>query len=338
MIWADLFRAVALTSVAIALWLETLTFGHLVLVALVDGSLFVFFNLAENAAIPKIVPPEQLATALAQNEARTRGSALVGQPLGGLLFQIGRAWPFVVDAASYVFSIFMLAAIRTEFRERAVSEREPIVREVVEGFRWLWRQPFIRATSLLVAGGNFIFQALLLVVVVVATDRGGSPSQVGLILSFIGVGGLLGSFVAPAAQRHLSTRTIVVGVNWIWAAMLPLIALRLPPLALGPVIGVMAFVGPTWNVLVSTYELSLIPDRLLGRVTSVILMLAWGSIPLGSLVAGALLEWLPPAWAVLSLAGVMTVVATIATASPAVRRAPALPEPTPARAGEPVPV
>lgn len=337
MIWSDLIRAATLLSIGLALWAGSLTFWHVTLVAFLDGAFFVIFNLAENAAIPKVVPPEQLPTALAQNEARTRGSALAGGPLGGVLFGIGRAWPFVADAVSYVVSIFTLAAIKTRFREDTAPQHEPLVREVVEGFGWLWRQPFIRATSLLVAGGNFIFQALLLVVIVVATERGAAPAEVGLMLSFIGVGGLLGSFVAAWAQRHLSARTIIVGVNWAWAALLPLIALPIPWYAIGPVIGFMAFVGPTWNVLVSTYELSLIPDRLLGRVTSVILMLAWGSIPLGSLVAGAALEWLDQAPAVLSLAGMMAVVAIIATFSPAVRHAPALPEPTPMREPEPVP-
>jgi hypothetical protein len=99
----------------------------------------------------------------------------------------------------------------------------------------------------------------------------------------------------------------------------------------------MAFVGPTWNVLVSTYELSLIPDRLLGRVESVILLLAWGSIPLGSLVAGSLLEWLGPTSAIYALSGVMALVALAATISPAVRHAPPLPTSQPGGEAAPVP-
>lgn len=337
MIWCDVARAVALAGIAIAFWLERLTFAQIAVTAFVDGSLFVFFNLAENAAIPKVVPPQQLSTALAQNEARTRGSALAGQPLGGLLFQLGRAWPFVVDAVSYVVSIGTLALIRSEFREDRVPDRAPLVSEVVEGFRWLWRQPFIRATSLLVAGNNFILQGLILTVIVVAKARGAPDGQVGVILAFLGVGGLLGSFVAPWAQRRLPARAIVLGVNWSWALLLPLIALHLPPLAIAPVIGLMAFVGPSWNVLVSTYELSLIPDALLGRVTSVILLLAWGSIPFGSLAAGWFLERLDPAPAVLALSGIMGLLALAATLSRAIRETPPLPQPTPQRTPEAVP-
>lgn len=324
MIWCDLGRGAALASMAIALWLGRLTFAQTVVVAFVEGSLFVIFNLAENAAIPKVVAPEQLSTAIAQNEARTRGSALAGQPLGGLLFGLARALPFVADALSYVVSVVTLAFIHTDFQTEPPPKRDRLYRQAAEGFRWLWSHPFIRATSLLIAGTNFVVQAVILVVIVVAKGRGASSFETGVILAFIGVGGLLGSFVAAWAQRHLSARAIVVGVNWGWAALLPLMALPLPPLALGPIIGLMAFMGPTWNVLVSTYELSLIPDRLLGRVESVILMLAWGAIPLGSLVAGSLLEWLGSGAAILALTGLMAIVALIATASPAVRHAPPL--------------
>jgi MFS family permease len=55
MIWCDLGRGAAVLSIPIALWLERLTFTQIVVVAFVEGSLFVLFNLAENAAIPKIV-------------------------------------------------------------------------------------------------------------------------------------------------------------------------------------------------------------------------------------------------------------------------------------------
>jgi MFS family permease len=337
MIWCDLGRGVALASIAIAIWLARLTLAQIVIVAFVEGSLFVFFNLAENASIPRIVTSEQLSTALAENEASTRGSTLAGAPLGGLLFGLAQALPFVVDALSYIVSIGTIAVIRSEFRLEVPTEREPLHREVAEGFQWLWSQPFIRATSLLVAGFNFIIQGLLLVVIVVAGSRGASDAEIGFIWAFVGVGALLGSFVAAWAQRRLPPRAIVLGVNWLWVVLLPLMAVPAPAVALAPIIGLMAFVAPTWNVLVSTYELSMIPDRLLGRVESVILLLAWGAMPLGSLTAGVLLEWLAPSTAVLTLSCVMAVVAIAATVSPAVRNPPPLPRPEPETATQPQP-
>ena len=325
MIWCDLGRGVAVLSVAIAIWIEHLTMTQMVVVAFVEGSLFVFFNLAQNAAIPNVVTSEELSRALSQNEAGARGTALAGGPLGGLLLGIGRALPFVFDAVSFVVSIGTVAATRTEFRSHPPAQRDKLHREVAEGLRWLWHNPFIRATSLLFAGGNFIVNAVILAVIVVARGRGASPAQTGVIYSFIGIGALLGALVSAWAQRHVPPKVIIIGANWAIAALVVAMAIPAPAFVIGPIIGALAFLVPTLSVLVSTYELSLIPDRLLGRVESVILLLAWGSIPFGSLIAGSLLEWLGSTAALLTLGGVMSLVAIAATLSPAIRHTPPLP-------------
>jgi MFS family permease len=325
MIWCDLGRGIVIISIALALWAGLLTFTQVVAVAFVEGSLFVFFNLAQNAAIPNVVTGDQLGRALAQNEAGARGAALAGGPIGGLLFGISRALPFVFDAVSFIASIGTIAMTRAEFRSEARTERDTLLREVAEGFRWLWHNPFLRATSLLFAGGNFIVNAAILSVLVVSRGRGADALETGIILSFIGVGALLGALVAAWAQRHIAPRVIIVGTNWIIAALVAAIAAPQRPIFMGPIIGALAFTVPTLTVLVSTYELSLIPDRLLGRVESVILLLAWGSIPFGSLIAGSLLEWLGFTPALLTLGGLMALVALGATVSPAIRNIPALP-------------
>jgi MFS family permease len=325
MIWCDLGRGVAVLSIALALWAERLTLTQMIVVAFVEGSLFVFFNLAQNAAIPKVVSANQLSRALAQNEAGARGTALAGGPLGGLLFTLSRPLPFVFDAVSYVISIATVAATRTEFRSEPREDRDTLHREVAEGFRWLWHHPFIRATSLLFAGGNFIVNAVMLSVIIVSAGRGAAAVETGVIYGFIGVGALLGALVAAWAQRNIPPRAIIVGTNWIIAALVAALALPMPTLAFGPIIGLLAFTVPTLTVLVSTYELSLIPDRLLGRVESVILLLAWGSIPFGALIAGSLLEWLGFDTALVALGCLMGLVALAATVSPAVRRIPPLP-------------
>jgi MFS family permease len=325
MIWCDLGRGVVIVSIALALWAERLTFTQVVTVAFVEGSLFVFFNLAQNAAIPNVVTGEQLGRALAQNEAGARGAALAGGPIGGLLFGISQALPFVFDSVSFVASIGSIASTRAEFRSEPRAERDTFVREVAEGFRWLWHNRFLRATSLLFAGGNFIVNAVILAVIVVSRGRGAAPLETGVILSFIGIGALLGALVAAWAQRHIRPRLIIVGINWIFAALVAAMAVPQRPILIGPIIGLLAFSVPTLTVLVSTYELSLIPDRLLGRVESVILLLAWGSIPFGSLIAGSLLEWLGFTPALLTLAGLMALVAFGATISPAMRNIPPLP-------------
>ena len=55
------------------------------------------YRIAAAAAVPNVVHPSQLTAAFARNEARTRGAAMAGQPLGGVLFGLGRSFPFLFD-------------------------------------------------------------------------------------------------------------------------------------------------------------------------------------------------------------------------------------------------
>jgi predicted MFS family arabinose efflux permease len=328
MIAADVARGLALASVAVAYATGVLTVAQIAAVAFVEGTMFVLFTVAEGAALPHVVTAEQLPTALAHNEARTRGATLAGQSLGGVLFGLGAAVPFVVDALSYLVSVLSLFFIRRplqEGRERSTA-RPGLHRELAEGLVWLWRQPFLRAAAFLVAGSNFVFQAMLLVVIVLAQGRGASPAAVGVIMGMMGAGGLLGAVAAPWVNRHVSAKTVVIGANWVWAALLPLVAVVPWPLAIGGLIAGVAFVGPAWNVVISAYSLTLTPDRLRGRVRGVQGLIAWGPIPLGSLVGGVLLQWLGGTATALVLAALMLLVAVAATFSPSVHRAPPLSE------------
>ena len=92
---ADVVRALAFATLVAALALDRIRLGHIVAVAFVEGAGFVFFRLAEAAALTKVVPPEQLSTALAQNQARDQGAMLAGAPIGGLLFGLDRTAPFL---------------------------------------------------------------------------------------------------------------------------------------------------------------------------------------------------------------------------------------------------
>jgi len=84
-------------------------------------------------------------------------------------------------------------------------------------------------------------------------------------------------------------------------------------------------VGPLWNVVIISHTTVLVPNELLGRVTSAAMTLSWGVMPIASLGACYLLTTSGPIGSIGVLAAVMFVVAVAATASPAVRHAPRLP-------------
>ncbi|WAZ26251.1 MFS transporter [Streptomyces cinnabarinus] len=322
---SEVCAGLAISTVPIALWAGTPTVAHLAVVAFLQGLCFVFFGLAERAALPTIVPAALLPTAIAHNEARSRGAALAGPPLGGLLFGVGRAVPFLVDALSYAVAVIGLLFLRGELRNRTTAPAEPLWQAATAGLRWIWRHPFIRAAMLLIAMSNLVFQALVLIIVVLAQHHGATSTTIGLMLGIYSGGGLLGALAAARLHRHFTPRTVIIGVNWIWAALLPLFALTSSPLLIGTIGAACAFIGPLWNVVIISYGTLLVPNELLGRVMSAAMTLSWGVMPLASLGAGYLLTALGPVGSVVVLTAMMLTTAAVATASPAVRHAPPLP-------------
>ena len=87
-----------------------------------------------------------------------------------------------------------------------MPERPRLRGDMRAGLSWFWQQPFLRTTSLITMTRSFTLNALYLVVIVIAHERGASAALIGLLFVFVGVGGILGSLAAPAVARHTSMR------------------------------------------------------------------------------------------------------------------------------------
>lgn len=323
MVLCELGRSVALASVALTAVLggvHAVSVAQLAVVAFVEGSLFVLFDLAEGAALPHLVPAGQLPTAVAWNQARTQGADLAGQPLGGLLFAVSPALPFAVDAVTYLLSGGAVAAIRS----RLQAEREPTTArlraQIAEGLRFVFGSPFLREVVVVVALMNLVFNGMFLVIIVRAQDLGAAPGGVGLLLATFGIGGVLGSLAAPAVHRRLSGRTILVGVAWLWAGTQSAMAFAPDLLWLGGLLVLSSLLGPVFNVVVGAYTYEVTPDGLLGRVRSTGRLVAWGTIPVGSLLGGVLADTIGARTALLVFGLAMVPVAVMSTLAPGLRQ------------------
>ena len=325
MILMDVTRALGATSIVVALALDDLAFAHVCIVAFLEGSAFVFFNIAEVGALRSVVPPKQLPDAAAAEQARFATVTLVGPPLGGALFGIARALPFVADAVSYVFSIGSLLWMRTPFQQPRERDTTPLRAQIREGIGWLWQQKYLRTSALIFAGNNFVFQAIFLIFVVVARQHGLSSGTIGLLIAAFGTAGLLGSLVAPRAAKAFSIRTIMLVNQWLNGLFVLFLLFASPYMLVACVLPV-AFVGPWLNAVVIGYRTAVTPDHLIGRVSSVARNIALVAQPLGPLVAGLLLASFSARATVLVFALVCLVLATWSTVSPSIRNSPSLAE------------
>jgi MFS family permease len=319
MVATSAIGALALGSIPIALAIGDLAFEQIVVVAFVQGTVTAVFTLTEQGALPLVVHPSQVPEAIARNEARREGATLAGPPLGGLLFGIGRGLPFAADAVSYLACAVGLLALRTPLQEEREATRGRALAGIAEGVRWLWAMTFVRASALAVAGANFIWAGIEIVLIVRAHEHGASSAAIGVMLALLGAGGLVGALAAPAICRRLPTPVVVLGAFWVEAAVVAALATTHDPYLLGSIVALAAFPAPAWNATVVGARLTLTPDRLRGRVNSAARLISASMLPLGALSAGVLVDATGTTTTLLLLAAWQATVAAAAMAARSLR-------------------
>lgn len=322
LILCDASRGLAMASVPLAWVFGILTMPQLLIVALIQGAALTFSNLAQTAALPRLVQTGQIAAAQALNTSSLGVASLVGPGLGGVVVGLGRTTAAgaviacVVDAASYTVSVAMLISIRRPFQSARTAAPRRLRQEIAEGLRYLWADRPIRLLAFVNMFHRFcIGPVVILAIVVFGREQlGATPAAIGVIVGAGGAGGLLGSAVTPALRRRLPVGWHMIGVVALDALGLAIVALSSSiPIAMVGMSIVGAAEAMTSIVQVS-YRLATIPDRLQGRVNSVYRFGSFTAMTLGTTTVGLLLEALGPTTTLWLLAAYLgSIAAVVAT-------------------------
>lgn len=290
MMVCDAGRALALGSIPLALALGHLTMAQIYLVSVIEGTLYVFFGLAESAALPRIVDKSQLPAATAQSEVTGGLVTLAGPLLGGMLFGVGSALPFLVDAISYAASVLSLSRIHLPFQGERLPRSQSLRADMREGLTWLWREPVIRSIALLHSGVIFSYSGMMLLVLVITERQHTAPYAIGLMFGLSGIGGIVGALIGSQAQKRLRLGQIIVIAFCLFALLWPLYGVASSPLTLGAILGAFWVVDETYDVAQISYRLALIPDALRGRVNGAFRLIAFSCEAVGIGLTGLLLQ------------------------------------------------
>jgi MFS family permease len=277
----------ALASVAIVGLLHALTFAQLVVVSALEGAVAVVFAPAEEAAIKEVVPLSQLRSALIRNQAREYAAGLAGPPVGGLLFALSRLWPFAGDAISYGAALLAVASVRSPLAA-VEQQRRYLAAEIQAGLTWLWQHRLLRGAVLHLAVLNFVANSAVFAVIVSSRTHGHSGVAIGTLLAIIAVGGFAGSLVGRRLQKVLNPTTLLLGLGWLWALLLPLIAISSNLLVQAILLALLWLIAPASASTLGAYRIATTPSELVGRVSSASSLIANVTLPLGPLVAGFL--------------------------------------------------
>jgi MFS family permease len=299
MIGADLGRAVLLASIPVAAIAGVLSMAQLLVVAFLAAVLSPFFDSASTAYLPTVVERERLVHANSTLSAARSGSEFAGFSISGFLVQLLSA-PIAIgiDALSFVASAILLATIRRQEPARpAVSEREPILREIREGLRVVFRSPVLRALALAHAANHVLWGIFSTAYILFAVqDLGLGPIAIGLIAGLGGVAAFIGAAVATRIVARLGAGpSMVLGLVGftLGSALIPLapsgaVLLASSMLVVQQLLGDGA--GVIYDIVETSLTQTIVDGRVLGRVNATVGTFTTVTALIGAILGGVLAE------------------------------------------------
>jgi MFS family permease len=298
MLRVNLVRTVLLGGLALAVAADLATLAMLYAVAVLLGLAETLFDTSAQSLLPAVVGRDDLTRANSRLFAvELVANEFIGPPLGGLLATAGLAIALGLPAAAYLVGAGCLALLAGGFRAvgagPAGSTR--LRDEIAEGTRFVWRHPVLRPLAVMLGLQNMAFSAAFSVFVLFAVAPGPmglSGAGYGVLTAALGVGSLLGSWLAVPTERRLGrVRTLVLSVI-LSGACLAMPAVTALPVPIGASMVATGVAIVLWNVVTVSLRQRITPDRLLGRMNAGYRLVGWGTMPLGALIGGTLAETL----------------------------------------------
>jgi DHA3 family tetracycline resistance protein-like MFS transporter len=315
MIATDIVRAVAVTVIAVLSLAGVLELWHLFLLAIVFGTGDAFFGPAFNATVPQIVPQRLLVQANSLDQfIRPFMMALAGPALGGLtVAALGAGAAFALDAGSFFLSALAISLMSSGHRvDRSEEKMGSALNDLREAFSfvrqhaWLWGTLLGAAISLLAFWGPIE----VLVPYRIKNDLGGDAADFGLVLAAGGVGAILAAVVMAQAglpRKHMTFMYVAWAIGCLGIAGLAFATVLWQAMASSFVQQALFASGLiVWGTLMQT----LVPSRLLGRVTSLDWLVSTSLVPISFALTGPVAAAVG-AEATLAGAGVIACAATL---------------------------
>lgn len=248
------------------------------------------------ASLPPLVGREDLPGAVALNSAMINGSRVIGPAIAGVLYPIlGSAWIFAVNAGSFLFVIGALAAVRfpAVARPPAVGLRE----RVAGGLHVARTNPIVGRILVTVALFSFCCLPFIgLFPAIAERQLGLDPDTLtyGLLYAVFGLGSCLGALsVGTVLSERLKAGLVRPGLMAFGISLGAFAVVRHPVAAFPVVFAVGAVYFATTTSLMTVLTAS-IDDAVRGRVLALWFMAFGGTVPLGALAFGTVLDATSP--------------------------------------------
>lgn len=289
---ANLGRALLLAVLSAATLAGWSSIALLVGIALLLGVAETLADTAAVALLPAVVERADLERANGRLfTTQTVANEFVGPPVGGGLFALAAAAPLLLVAACYGLAAALVSLLRGDFQPtpRGPWSLRLIGAEISEGLRWFWRHRLMHALGVKAAWEHGCWAATNAILVLLVQDRLGlDAAGYGLLLSAGAVGGVLGGLSASWIIERLGAGSAAMLNLVIQAVAYAGIALSMSPLIVALMLGLQSYTGSIGGVVGVSFRQAIIPNQLMGRVSSAFRLYALGAMAIGAAVGGLL--------------------------------------------------
>jgi MFS family permease len=292
MIAADGLRAVSVGILGFLSISGGLQLWHVMVVAAVFGAGSAFFGPAFDAIVPQLVPAGELNQANSLDQfIRPAAARMIGPALGGWLVAAWGGRPgaaFLTNGVTFLVSIACVGLMRSQARERTSGDASGALRDIREGFRFVRSRVWLWGTLLAATLAYLIFwgPSEVLLPFLVKNELGGSARDLGFILALGGVGAMAAAIVMGNREMPRRHITFMYGV---WTLSTLAVAgyglARFPWEAMVACFVFNALEG-AGTIVWATTKGRLVPERLLGRVSSFDWFISIGLVPVSFALTG----------------------------------------------------
>ncbi|MFP3881079.1 MAG: MFS transporter [Actinomycetota bacterium] len=289
MIATDLLRACAFFYLAAGV--DSFGVATVFVMAFLIGSMTTMFDAGLYAMIPALVPKHRLSDANSYITASIQTMMALGPLLGGVTVYLSGtpAIGLFVNGVTFVLSAWILKYVgRVPHHGDVDGPRLPFTSDFAAGLRHIWEEPRLRISTISSAVPNFVIGFLeatfvVLFTVVIQTE---TEAQIGILYSFMGIGGLIGALLAPKVTRLLGLgRSMTSGLALAGVALFAFMFTTYGALAMG-LLALFMFGVSVVNIPLATIRQVYAGEKMLGRVISAARAIGWATLPLGALIGG----------------------------------------------------
>lgn len=257
---------------------------------------------AWSAMLPLLVRRDDLAGSVAMNSAAMNGSRVIGPILVALLTQVGvtTSEVFAVNAATYLFVI--VALLRTDLPPPVLVVHEPGWRQLTAGHRLARANPTVN--MILLALTSFSFLSLVYIGLFPAVADGNfgideDSARYQWLYATWGLGACLGALAIGTIFVRHDKRTLIRAGFAAFGVCLAAFALVREPVGAFITAFPLGFAYFATTTSMSTVMQSSLADNERGRVFALWFMAFGGTVPLGNLAFGPLIDAIGARWVLL---------------------------------------